>query len=225
MTQTKRTIGQLTPPELADFTQLVYQRQAIEGIAKIMVQAIFETHSRDMAQVSGATSAFWDAIRARAPEVAAAGTGLQIETATGELFLMDGASDDAPTADDSIAGAANLSSGPAAPGEPAAAEESPPVAEAAAEAPAEAAPAEEAPEGAQAAEPEAEAPEILILLGSSTIGALIDVNGEQVQLGTVVAAAHQRSGMSAADWNALDDATRDGLLNHEVEILRGQATA
>lgn len=59
--------------------------------------------------------------------------------------------------------------------------------------------------------------------GSSTLPALIDIAGVEVQLGTVVAAAHAASGLSAADWDALDPAKRDELLNAQIETMRAAA--
>lgn len=56
--------------------------------------------------------------------------------------------------------------------------------------------------------------------GSSTIDAEIDVNGAAVQLGTVVASAHTRSGLSVDEWNALSPEKRDELLNAEIALMR-----
>lgn len=62
-----------------------------------------------------------------------------------------------------------------------------------------------------------------VLLGSSTLPSLIQIGDAEVQLGVVVASAHKESGMSGKDWNALDEAKRDELLNAHVEALRAQA--
>lgn len=59
-----------------------------------------------------------------------------------------------------------------------------------------------------------------VILGSSTLPALILIaQGKEVQLGDVVNAAFTRSGLSVEDWDAQDEATRDGLLNAEIEII------
>lgn len=58
------------------------------------------------------------------------------------------------------------------------------------------------------------------LHGSSTIPALIRIGDADVQLGTEVAAAHARSGMTVEAWNALSDEDRDLCLNHEIEAMR-----
>lgn len=55
------------------------------------------------------------------------------------------------------------------------------------------------------------------LLGSSILPALIEIGDAQVQLGEIVAAAHQKSGLSLEDWNALEDAARELLLDAEIK--------
>lgn len=65
-----------------------------------------------------------------------------------------------------------------------------------------------------------------ILHGSNTLAAVIALAaGIEVQLGTVVARAHEESGLSAEDWNALEEAKRDELLNATVETMKAEAEA
>ncbi len=65
-----------------------------------------------------------------------------------------------------------------------------------------------------------------ILHGSNTLAAVIALAaGIEVQLGTVVARAHNESGLSAEDWNALEEAKRDELLNATVETMKAEAEA
>lgn len=55
------------------------------------------------------------------------------------------------------------------------------------------------------------------LLGSSVLPALIAIGDAEVQLGEIVAAAHTKSGLSVEDWNALEDAARELLLEAEIK--------
>lgn len=65
-----------------------------------------------------------------------------------------------------------------------------------------------------------------ILNGSNTLAAVIALAaGIEVQLGAVVGRAHKESGLSAEDWNALDEAKRDELLNATVETMKVEAEA
>lgn len=65
------------------------------------------------------------------------------------------------------------------------------------------------------------------LHGSNTLPALINIgeNRPELQLGDVVARAHQASGLSIEDWNALADADRDEKLIAVIEALRDDARA
>lgn len=59
------------------------------------------------------------------------------------------------------------------------------------------------------------------LYGSSVLPAEVEVGGPNpVQLGLIVASAHERSGFTVEDWNALTDEEREALLNAEVERLK-----
>lgn len=62
------------------------------------------------------------------------------------------------------------------------------------------------------------------LNGSNTLPALVEVSANKsVQLGDIVAAAHQQSGLSVEAWNALAEDERDNLLNKVVADLKAQA--
>jgi hypothetical protein len=64
------------------------------------------------------------------------------------------------------------------------------------------------------------------LIGSGILPALILISeGNEVQLGDVVAAAFERSGLSLEEWNAQDDQVRESLLSAEIEILKASAAA
>lgn len=63
----------------------------------------------------------------------------------------------------------------------------------------------------------------VMLYGSSVLPSLIEIGGKDVQLGTVVAAAHLASGLSAEDWNALDEPAREHLLAEQVEAMKAEA--
>lgn len=59
------------------------------------------------------------------------------------------------------------------------------------------------------------------LLGSSLLPAMIDVGSEaEVQLGTIVQRAHEESGLTWQEWNALDEADREARLAGVVTALR-----
>lgn len=59
------------------------------------------------------------------------------------------------------------------------------------------------------------------LNGSNTLPAKIEFGPDKsVQLGEIVAKAHQASGLSVDAWNALPEAERDELLNKMIDQLR-----
>lgn len=61
------------------------------------------------------------------------------------------------------------------------------------------------------------------LHGSSVLPAEIPLNDETtIALGDLVAEAHARSGLTAADWNALEEADREGRLSRLVAELRAK---
>jgi len=59
-------------------------------------------------------------------------------------------------------------------------------------------------------------PRQLILYGSSVLPATFEIGRETVQLGTIVSAAFEASGMAEDAWNDLVDADRDVLLSAEL---------
>ena len=62
------------------------------------------------------------------------------------------------------------------------------------------------------------------LNGSNTLPATIEISeGHSVQLGTIVSAAYQNSGLSVAAWNALPEAERDELLNQVIADFKATA--
>ncbi|HFT6991402.1 MAG: hypothetical protein KH046_00825 [Stenotrophomonas maltophilia] len=76
-------------------------------------------------------------------------------------------------------------------------------------------------EGSKASAPAQES-----LLGSNVLPANIELaEGVSVQLGEVVRRAHVHSGLSVADWNALEDADREAELAAMVRELQAAAEA
>lgn len=64
------------------------------------------------------------------------------------------------------------------------------------------------------------------LNGSNTLPATKEIAaGHTVQLGEVVMAAHQKSGLSVEAWNALSEDERDGLLNEIIADYKGVLVA
>jgi hypothetical protein len=64
----------------------------------------------------------------------------------------------------------------------------------------------------------------VILHGSDLLPAHIEIaEGNTVQLGEVVQRAYQASGMTPEQWNALEGAARDDLLEMEVAVLKTEA--
>lgn len=62
------------------------------------------------------------------------------------------------------------------------------------------------------------------LLGSSVLPSMVPIaDGFEVQLGDVVARAHNESGLSIKDWNDLSDADREKLLADAVEAMKAEA--
>lgn len=61
--------------------------------------------------------------------------------------------------------------------------------------------------------------DVVILLGSSVHPATFEINGKTHSLGDVVALAHAGSGLSADDWNALDDEARAERIDDALDKL------
>lgn len=58
------------------------------------------------------------------------------------------------------------------------------------------------------------------LLGSGTLPSVLDVHGEEVQLGDVVALAFEHSGLTAEQWNDQDDEAREAALQQTVDWMQ-----
>lgn len=64
------------------------------------------------------------------------------------------------------------------------------------------------------------------LNGSNILPADIQVGDDvTVTLGEIVAAAHQRSGLTVEAWNALDEPARDQLLTAEIDMTKAVIAA
>lgn len=63
----------------------------------------------------------------------------------------------------------------------------------------------------------------VVLYGTDVLPGMIEIGGDLVQLGTVVAAAHSVSGLSVDDWNGLVPQIRDQLLIEHIEVMRAAA--
>ena len=62
-------------------------------------------------------------------------------------------------------------------------------------------------------------PEGEVLIGSSIQPSIVMVAGLEVQLGDVVKAAWQKSGLTVEEWNALDNDPREAFIAAEVDVL------
>lgn len=62
-----------------------------------------------------------------------------------------------------------------------------------------------------------------VLLGSDLLPAHVQIGDELVQLGAVVAKAHEASGLTVGDWNGLVPQIREKLLADYIESLRAPA--
>jgi hypothetical protein len=58
-----------------------------------------------------------------------------------------------------------------------------------------------------------------MLIGSSVLASTYEIAGETVQLGAIVAAAHELSGMTVEEWNELPNDDREALLRAELDRL------
>lgn len=54
------------------------------------------------------------------------------------------------------------------------------------------------------------------LIGTNELEATYEINGETVQLGTIVAEAHKLFGGTVSEWNNLPDDTRDALIRDQL---------
>lgn len=67
------------------------------------------------------------------------------------------------------------------------------------------------------------APSAETVLYGADLPAQIDIDGVLLQLGTIVAAAHQESGLTVAEWNALSDAERTARVTALIDAAREDA--
>jgi hypothetical protein len=58
------------------------------------------------------------------------------------------------------------------------------------------------------------------LYGSSILPGHVEINGQLVQLGEIVQAAHKASGLSVKDWNLLDEEQREAKLERQITLMR-----
>jgi len=63
-----------------------------------------------------------------------------------------------------------------------------------------------------------------MLMGSSLLPALIDINGTSVQLGDVVRHAQKASELSVGEWNNLDPLKREHFLAAIIYRMREEST-
>ncbi|HEY1129136.1 MAG TPA: hypothetical protein VGF12_07015 [Roseateles sp.] len=61
------------------------------------------------------------------------------------------------------------------------------------------------------------------VLYGADLPALIEVAGTEIQLGVVVSAAHEASGLTVDEWNALDEADRKARIESLIEAARTEA--
>lgn len=66
---------------------------------------------------------------------------------------------------------------------------------------------------------------VKFLIGTNILPSLILIGGVEVQLGTVVMAAHVASGLTGEAWNELDPVERDKLLTAQVDLMVAAAEA
>lgn len=69
----------------------------------------------------------------------------------------------------------------------------------------------------------AQAPSDTGILYGADMPAQIDIDGAQIQLGLVVAAAHRESGLSTDAWNALSEEDRKAQIEAVIELARQEA--
>jgi hypothetical protein len=61
-----------------------------------------------------------------------------------------------------------------------------------------------------------------MLLGSSILPSLVSIGGKDIQLGAIVAAAHEASGLTVEAWNELPETEREKLLAAQVDAMQSQ---
>lgn len=61
-----------------------------------------------------------------------------------------------------------------------------------------------------------------VLKGSTVHPATFNIKGEQVSIEDVIAVAHEESGMTTAEWNAMPDEARAGLIDAILDAMAGE---
>lgn len=61
-----------------------------------------------------------------------------------------------------------------------------------------------------------------VLKGSTVHPATFDVKGEQISIEDVIAVAHEESGMTTAEWNAMPDEARHNLIDAVLDAMAGE---
>lgn len=61
-----------------------------------------------------------------------------------------------------------------------------------------------------------------VLKGSTVHPATFDINGEQISIEDVIATAHEISGMTTAEWNAMPDEARHSLIDASLDAMSGE---
>lgn len=61
-----------------------------------------------------------------------------------------------------------------------------------------------------------------VLKGSTVHPATFDIKGEQVSIEDVIAVAHEESGMTTAEWNAMPDEARHQLIDAILDAMSGE---
>lgn len=61
-----------------------------------------------------------------------------------------------------------------------------------------------------------------VLKGSTVHPATFDIKGEQISIDDVIAEAHELSGMTTAEWNAMPDEARHDLIDAALDAMAGE---
>lgn len=61
-----------------------------------------------------------------------------------------------------------------------------------------------------------------VLKGSTVHPATFDIKGEQISIEDVIAEAHELSGMTTAEWNAMPDEARHDLIDAALDAMSGE---
>lgn len=61
-----------------------------------------------------------------------------------------------------------------------------------------------------------------VLKGSTVHPATFDIKGEQISIEDVIAVAHEESGMTTAEWNAMQEEDRHSLIDAVLDAMAGE---